>query len=233
MAVIVWCCTACFDLQENLFLKKDGSGTFSFIVNAEQIKSMMGMFDGMGNTSTDTSATNGKTLNKLEVAFEKTKNRLQSIEGISNITAIGDTIKYEFGISFDFANISALNIGLNRLFEEDTSSNRPIINYFEYSNNELKRLEVVDSKSYLGKSIGLQNDTTSFNAHKIFDFEKFFGAVSYTTNYEFEEKVESFQNKKATLSSNTKKVTLVSFPFANTKDSTEKKTNIANVIYLK
>ena len=65
------------------------------------------------------------------------------------------------------------------------------------------------------------------------DVEKLFATVTYTTNYEFEEKITSTQNQDALLAANMKKVTMKLYPFAAVKDSTKPKPTIANIISFK
>jgi hypothetical protein len=232
----VACCTACFDLQENLFLKKDGSGTFSFIINLEQSKEMVKMLGTISNTI-DSNDSIGSITEKPEIkfekAFEKATYKLQNTQGIKNITIISDTMKYKFGISFDFSNISTLNTGLNNLFSDDadTTAKKDIV-YFELKNNELKRIETLDSKSIVGKSLGLPNEASNFNAHKQFSLERFLNTATFTTTYSFEQTINKAQNTHSILSNDAKTITLVTYPFASAKDTADKKISIANTITL-
>ncbi len=249
----LFCCTACFDIQENLFLKKDGSGNFSFIIDMSEFKSMMAMFDGVGKSlggKDDTNESRSKDRNKekakakesksptdkLSSAFEKTRRKLLNTPGITNVKSIEDSISLHVGVSFDFKNIASLNEAMNKLFADDDSvktDKKPVI-YFEYKDNQLIRLEALDSKSILGKSNAFTGKSTDVNSEDpLFDVSKLFSTVSYTTNYEFENKITSAKNTDAMLSSGMQKVTLKIYPFAGVKDSTKAKPTIANTITFK
>ena len=230
-------CTACFDIQEDVFFNKDGSGNFSFIINLEQVKSMMAMFDD-GKSNDKVSKTKPMTKSSpnevLNSDFEKTKLNLLKTEGISNVKIIEDTIHFKFGLSFNFKDIAVLNKAMNKLFEDDSvkSGNKEIV-YFEKKDKQLIRNEALDTKSILSKSrsISYENDKKANNLFSGLD--QLFSTVSYTTNYEFENKIESSLNTNSALSDNKKKVTIKCFPFAALKDSTQKKCTIANIIILK
>lgn len=241
--LLVLSCTACFDLQENLFLKKDGSGTFSFIIDLSQVKSMMSMFSDLEKAfdepekNPETKKNDKKNIsgNKLSDSFEKTRRRLLNSKGISNVKIIDDSSKYNFGISFDFKTITALNQALNILFEEDdtTQAEKQALTYFEFKDNTLIRLEALDSKSIIGKSSAVSSQKENALSNVFFDAEKLFGTATYTTNYEFQQKIDSVENKEAILSADMQKISLILHPFANSGDSTSKKQTIANIISLK
>jgi hypothetical protein len=242
IACTLFCCTACFDIQENFFLKKDGSGTFSFVIDMSQFKSMMAMFDGIGSAFEDKDKRNEKAKKekkkspneKLSSTFEKTRRKLLNTGGISNVKSIEDTTNLIVGISFDFKNIIALNDAMNKLFEGDSvNSDTSKVTYFEYKNKQLTRLEVLDSKSILGKTNAMSAQKDDNAESMPFDVEKLFGDVTYSTNYEFEDKIDAVQNENALLSTNMQKVTLKIYPFVTPKDSTQKKHSIGNSISFK
>ena len=134
---------------------------------------------------------------------------------------------------FVFSNISTLNTGLNNLFSDDadTTAKKDIV-YFELKNNELKRIETLDSKSIVGKSLGLPNEASNFNAHKQISLERFLNTATFTTTYSFEQTINKAQNTHSILSNDAKTITLVTYPFASAKDTADKKISIANTITL-
>ena len=224
-------CTACFDLQENLFLKKDGSGNFSFTIDMSEFKSMMAMFDQAGDEKGE--FTIKKTpQGKLNTTFEITRRKLLNTKGVSNVKAIEDTINYVFGLSFDFKDIETLNKAMNRLFEADSvKTDQKEKVYFQWKDKQLTRLDVLDSKSLFGKTAAISDKNGSTDG--MFNINKLFESVSYSTNYEFENKVGATINQNAMLSSNFKRVSLKCYPFAVQTDSAAKKCSIANTITLK
>ena len=125
---------------------------------------------------------------------------------------------------------------MNKLFDDDDSSGTETkkVTYFEYKDNQLSRLEALDSKSILGKSSSMSEKGTQSNSENpLYGMEQLFGTVSYTMNYEFENKVSSVKNENSLLSANMQKVTLKIVPFAAEKDSVKSKSSIANTISFK
>lgn len=227
-------CSACFDLQENLYFKKDGSGNFSFTVSLGDLKSMMSMFEnGKSDDNSDKNPRAKRSSNeKLSNNFEFTRRKLIKIEGISSVKTVEDTINNKFGLSFNFKNMDALNSAMNRLFEDDTATDRkPDIVYFQWKGNQLIRNEEIDSKSIIGKSGDFTKESKKSSETLLpFSLDQLFGSVSYSSVYEFEKKITQAANPNAILSSDMKKVTIKCYPFAAEKDTLRQKCTIANTI---
>lgn len=234
LIISILICTSCIDLQENLYLQKDGSGRFSFVVNMGEFKSMMDMFD-FGNNKNGKFESEKTPTEQINSAFEITSKKLLEIKGISNVRSIEDTINYSFGIGFDFNDINALNKAMYNLFDNDTvKSNKKKTTYFTWKNNKLTRLETLDTKSFLGKTAALSGKNKNNDAmNSLFNFEKLFENISYSTNYIFENKIISSNNPNASLSSDSKNITIKCYPFATEVDSTQKKCDIGNTITFK
>lgn len=231
ITICLFVCTACFDLQENLYLKKDGAGNFSFVINMSEFKSMMDMFgDGGSNSQFGSDKTSTEKLNS---AFQITRKKLLNTNGITNVNAIEDTINYTFGIGFDFKNIDALNKAMNKLFDDDSATNtkRKEITYFTWKDNKLTRIESLDTKSILGKTTTMAGKDKLEN--NFFNIEKLFEGISYSCIYKFDDKIVSSNNSNAILSTDSKSINLKCYPFASITDSTQKKCNIANTIIFK
>ncbi|MDB5225831.1 MAG: hypothetical protein JWN78_24 [Bacteroidota bacterium] len=171
---------------------------------------------------------------KINSAFDSTRQKLMKVAGISNVKTIEDTANFKFGLAFSFSDIASLNKAMNKLFEEDTvkPGTKEII-YFERKGDQLIRNELLDSKSLLGKSGSLSTSMGKKLDNSFFGMDELFATVSYTTNYEFENKIERSGNENSLLSSNMKKVTIKCYPFAVPKDSTQKKCSVANTITFK
>lgn len=226
-------CTGCFDLQENVFLNRDGSGKFSFVVNLSEFKMMADMFDESEETKGDFALKNSST-GKLNTAFVTTIKKLEKTKGISAVRTIEDTVNYTFGISFNFKDINALNKAMNRLFEDDSiQSSSTETTFFVLKNKQFIRLDVLDSKSIFGKTTSMSNTNNQKANNSFFNASKLFETISYTANYEFELPVDSINNNNAILSDNFKKVSLKCYPFADTKENAQDKCTIANIITLK
>ena len=91
---------SCITLEENYFLKKDGSGTFEFKVDMSQLMGMMKAFEGMGQEQENPSE---------ELDFKKEVKKLEQMKGISNVKVMEDKEGGFFSMSFDFADFESLN----------------------------------------------------------------------------------------------------------------------------
>jgi hypothetical protein len=222
-------CTSCFDIHENIFLKKDGSGNFSFSIDLTQMKPMMVMLES-DKSAPDKQSTQESLNDKFEVVHAK----LSQVNGITNIHSIEDTANYTFGIAFDFSNVTALNKAMNKLFEEDTAkAKQKEIVYFEMKDHQLIRKDELDSKSILGKSGSLMGSKSRKSENITGSLDQLFSTVTYSTTYQFESKITGTLNSNSIISGDKKKVTVTCYPFAALKDSTQKKCSIANTITLK
>lgn len=220
----IFLCTACFDIQENIVLKKDGSGKFTFTIDMSELKTMFGSDNG----SIKTSSKNDKNpTDKIDSKFDAIKVELKKIDGISNITQNVDTTNIIVKVGFNFKNIDALNNGLNVLFKDD--ENTKPITYYEFKDKQFTRLESA-SKGFL--KAGFEDKNTSkdkkASAKMPFDLDGLFQTISYTTTYEFENDIKQSSNKDAVVS-NKKKITLKCYPFV--EDST-KACSLTNTITL-
>ena len=141
--ISVFLITGCLDIQENIFLKKDGSGRYTFTIDMSELKTIFGGDGGTIKTSTKESK---NPSDKIDSKFDEVKQELKKIEGISNITQRVDTINIIVNIGFDFKDIDALNKAVNILFKEENQSKS--LTYYSYKDNQFKRLESA-SKGFL------------------------------------------------------------------------------------
>lgn len=225
------CCTGCFDIQENVFFKKDGSGTFTFQVDLNDMKSMMSMFANIQPAGEkDEKATPASPYERINSSFEEAIGKLGSIKGISNVHTIEDTASSKFGLAFDFNTVTSLNKAMNKIFQDDTSKNARQTDYFEWKGNELIRHEQLDSKFIVGKTGTLSGSKSTSPAGKIGNIDQLFSGVSYTATYSFEKKISSCQNQAAVISGDKRQISIKCYPFAAPNDSTRQKCTIANTI---
>ena len=220
------CCTGCFDIEENAVVNKDGSGKFSFIINMEQFKSMMSLFGDTDKVFKEDPKKKNQD-KQFGTSIERTRRKLLNIPGVSNVKVIEDSVNYRFGIAFEYNSILTLNKAMNKLFEDDTATVTTEKKYVEWKDNTLIRYDLVDSKSLLGQTGGIGGDKKE---NPLFDAEKLFAKVSYSTKYTFEQPVKP-DNPQSKLSPDMKTVSITCYPFA-AKDSTMAPCTIANTITL-
>lgn len=104
---------SCFEIKEIITINKDGSGTFTMSIDMSEVKAMVENFSGGNGGDT------GSPLAEMEKEYEETHVKLEVIEGISNITFVTENDGYVISTGFDFANIDALNRGMNVVYEDE------------------------------------------------------------------------------------------------------------------
>ncbi len=104
---------SCFEIKEIIKINKDGSGTFTMSIDMSEVKSMVESFSD--SKSDDT----GSPLAEMQEEYEATREKLEMIEGISNITFLTENDGYVISTGFDFSNIDALNRGMNVVYEDE------------------------------------------------------------------------------------------------------------------
>lgn len=181
---------SCFEVVEEVSLKKDGSGSFKYTVNFSQssskIKALMMLDEVEGHKV--------PTEQKIESEFDKICELSKKVIGISNVTKSTDFYNYIFEYNCDFQKVENLNTILDSLSHKAESLDYEKTEYFSYSKDKkvfsrtgddvLKKLYDKMSESQRGIFVGAQ----------------------YTGLYRFEEEVESVNEEKAIVSVNKKAV---------------------------
>ncbi|WP_448518416.1 hypothetical protein [Rhodoflexus sp.] len=116
--------TSCFEVREDITIDKNGAGSYAFLIDMSSSKAMIDLAVGMQATKDRT------PFNQMDSSFAKGIARLSNMEGISNVQPINNREQYIFGMSFDFANIDALNAALNQSTQEQAEqNNNPIFSF--------------------------------------------------------------------------------------------------------
>ncbi len=165
---------SCFEIKEIIKINKDGSGTFSMVVDMSEFKVMLESFSEEDENVAES------PLAEEEQEYEATKSRLEVIEGISNITFLTENDGYMITTSFDFANPEALNKGMNVVYEDENAFGEYTLYYkfkkknFERTaaNNMLKDLESEMNSDEL--------DTEDIDLSEIFSDVAFVNEVTFT-----------------------------------------------------
>lgn len=192
---ILFLVSSCFEIQEKVFLRKDGTGTFSLVIDMSQMKEMMAMMGASADDMED------DPFADMEEDFESEKSELEAIPGVSNARVIKDTESYRVGLSFDFDDIDALNAGVNKVFEDDEkgpTNNR----YYNYRRGKFERT------SFFDQAEDVKDEMASGGDEELgFDPSVLFADMNYTTVFEFEDKVDHMSNEHAMISADGKTVT--------------------------
>jgi hypothetical protein len=197
--------TSCFEIKEILNLRKDGTGTYEFIVDMSQSAAMLSMLD---NLSTDSvSEEDDSPFGEVDKSFDDTKERLEAIEGIINVKSIKNEEDLLFGISFEFLTIYALNKALNRINadkDEQMSKEKEKI-YFSMSKRTFQRYNTENFTEDLFQGAGLGEASVTVGM--------FFNDFSYSTKYTMPKKIKSMTNPDAELSKDKRTASVTYYPF--------------------
>ncbi|WP_137089533.1 hypothetical protein [Mangrovivirga cuniculi] len=209
LLAIVLLMSSCFNFKERIFLKKDGSGTYTFTIDMSALKPMMEAFENMADsTNTDEEKKEGPKdmTKKFDDDMQKDKELLESVDGITNVEAISDEETFNFGLKFDFEDVKALNNALNAMNKKE-NENYQEKEFFKHSKKSFERVSLFLDKSELKEEMSEESDEEMTDQ----DFEQMsqmFGDMTYTTEYVFEQPVKNISNQKAMMSPDGKKVTI-------------------------
>jgi hypothetical protein len=100
--------TGCFDISEEITVKKDGKGQYASKIDATKFAEQMTLFAAFDST--------GEMIPKLKYsldsAFAVQFSKYYQVKGISNVK-IDTSKEYVYAVSMDFTDINALNTALS------------------------------------------------------------------------------------------------------------------------
>ncbi|HLP93224.1 MAG TPA: hypothetical protein VK168_04265 [Saprospiraceae bacterium] len=118
--------SSCLTIVEEITIRKDGSGTYSFALDGSKVKSKFDNFGkSMGkSTQPDTSVLAGlpdtvNVLEKKEEKYEIAARLLANKNGISNAHGFNDTLTHQSGFAFNFQSLAHLQDALISLKDDD------------------------------------------------------------------------------------------------------------------
>ena len=168
--------SGCFDIEEEYWFNKDGSGSAEYRVDLSQVMDMMEMMKDMMPDSLN------ENNDKFDLKDSTTVMKLRSIPGISNVKNLNDVENNIMSYSFDFANIQALNNSMNHVsgdlqMGEETESEETF-EWFSWSKGNFSRKEKArpDTPEDLEMAKSMLQDG------------------SYAVKYHFEQKVKKSSN---------------------------------------
>jgi hypothetical protein len=210
---IVFVCTSCFEIIEEVNLNEDGSGSFCFTINLSQSKLNI-------NSMLLLDSINGHRVPNLEdvkKALEEAEAKLKEDGNLSDVKSTKNWDDYIFSVSGNFKNINALNKAINNMgiILNKTRGESPVIqDNFSYSNKIFARLY----------NYNHANDYKSLSEKDKLAFSN----AKYTTIYRFKTLIVSYSNSDAIKSKSGKAVMLK----LNVKDLLTNNKTIKNTINL-
>ncbi|MGF1532330.1 MAG: hypothetical protein ACFCUI_01400 [Bernardetiaceae bacterium] len=104
--------TACFEIKEEIKLRKDGSGNYAFTLDMSQLVTMAEAF----REESEEDSPSNKLLEGTAGSFAK----LEGIRGISNVQETTDEEAGVLSVSFDFRDMDALNEAFRKMSADST-----------------------------------------------------------------------------------------------------------------
>lgn len=211
--MLLTCFSSCFEIVEDISFKKNGSGTFKYVINLSEskteISSLMKLDSNSGFKIPKIKEINDK-LNKVEQT-------LKNSEGLSNISVKRDFKNWIFEVKTDFDNCQSLEKGINNsLFNIDKRSKFILNNIFRFETNKMQRNTTEIDKTEIKK---LNKNTV----------KKIFSKAKYTAIYRFENTIETYSNKNSKISAS-KTAIMISCNLLNLINGKE---TISNIITIK
>ena len=222
--VLTSCLYSCFEIKENIHIRENGSGSYSFLMDLSQMKPLFTMSRDFQRSMNDTTMRVKKTsaippnpLLQMKTKFESLQPMLESVAGISDYETICDTNTYIIGAKYSFATIESLNNSINIL--RNSSGNAGVLEMTHYTYDH-KRFEKIND-------ISKANITGSTTKNDSLTNELFKGA-RYTLTCTFEKKIKDVSNPLYFISADGKTL-LYS---GSLLDIMNQKTNIGNAVLL-
>jgi hypothetical protein len=154
-----------------------------------------------------------KANNEMANTINEIKN-VNNISGIRNFEYIVNNEDYQFGLQFNFDNISVLNQALQIIFKTDSTT------YFAEQDGQIIRYEHNNIMQNIEENLG--------ESKAYLDINQLFNDATYTTKYTFESKIDSTKNKNTNIDANTASNTL----FLINKEKNIKSKTLADTIYI-
>ncbi len=154
--------SGCFTIEEEVTVKKDGSGSYRFTIDASEFKAFIDAIQSLSqqeNGENEDEASEEQEDEKGEASFEQISNEMSAVKkligrinGISNVSEINDTSSLVFGYAFDFSNVAALNKALY-VIHQDKYEVKLGGEVFRLKGNNFERLNTADVGEYFRKTL--------------------------------------------------------------------------------
>lgn len=211
--------TGCFHIVEEVTFKKDGKGQYKMMIDMSEMKGMMDMVKGMAPDSTQTDSTGAvvggaeqdNSMATMGQEMSKVSTSLKNIQGITNVVEINDTSAFQFGYTFDFADIAALNRALKVINKEKYESKTDEI--FKFNGKTFERAATGDIGAEMKKAMA-ENTGEEGGDESLEMVKMFFADMSYKQIYHFpESQIKKPDNEMAEISDGGHTMTITIKPF--------------------
>jgi hypothetical protein len=183
--------SSCFEIVEQVFLKKDGSGNFQLVINLSKSKTKLNSIITMKTVNGHDVPSKAEIKQKID-EIEKT---VAKTSGITNVKTSTDFDNYIFTLNCNFAKLNQLNNVVKSLSDKEKNNKYVEKSYnYDAATNLFERLNKISLKDDYKKMS---------NADK-----EIFTTANYTSIYKFENSIAAASNKDAKLSPSKKAIML-------------------------
>lgn len=194
---------SCFEIRERIELNRDGSGTFSLIIDFTNVRAMLDGLAGDGDSGED-------PFSGMQQQFEATRGLLAGVNGISNILFTSEQEGYLITASFDFSGIEALNRGMDAVYENESG----LSEYYTFDKKSFERTDAHNFIDAVREELG--GDGMSVEG---MDLGAIFSDVSYVNEVVFRDaRVKKVRSGFAEVSEDGTTVTNRYYIFRNQED---------------
>lgn len=201
-AILLVTMTGCFDIEEEITLNRDGSGSYAMTIDMGELGSMLSSFQD------EESEEDGEDpMGSLDSTMMEQAKNLREVPGITNVRHASEN--FAFTISYDFESIEALNNAQAASAEEDSDAMGGMMGggmsngaSFSWKSGLFERNSSTSMDDLLGGEEGEEEDESAMEMAKMM-----FGSANYTTIYHFPNKVKKVSNPSSEISADNRTVT--------------------------
>ena len=241
--------TGCLNILEEVTFSKNGSGTYSMMVDMSAAKDMIEMMKGMTEgqdtggsigefnpedensvppAPTAAEPAPGNDFSQMGDAISGGINEaLKGVNGISNVVQVTDTVNFKFGYHFDFASVEALNKAIKIINKEKYDAKAD--ETFRFNGKKFERIGAANIGEELKKAMSGEEEGENDEMAMV---KTFFSDMTYTQVYKFKDNtVKKSSNGLSQISDAGHTLTITTKPFS--EDPEMMKAGIATEAKLK
>jgi hypothetical protein len=235
--------TGCLHIIEEATFRNNGSGSYKMTIDMGEVKGMMDMMKGMGGETPEGDSTaivgeeptiapaaDDNSMAQMGEQLSSVSASLKAVQGITNVVEQNDTTNLQFGYSFDFQDVAALNRALRIINKEKYDSKTEEI--FKFNGKNFERLAVGDIGAELKKALAQGGEENEEAESGLEMMKMFFADMSYKQVYNFPDRiVKKSDNKIGEISSDKHTLTINLKPFD--EEQQKQKVSVATKVKLK
>jgi hypothetical protein len=234
--------TGCLHIIEEATFRNNGSGSYKMTIDMGEVKGMMDMMKGMGGETPEGDSTAiadeapapapeaDNSMAQMGEQLSSVGASLKAVQGITNVVEQNDTTNLQFGYSFDFQDVAALNRALRIINKEKYDSKTEEI--FKFNGKNFERLAMGDIGAELKKALAQGGEESEEGESGLEMMKMFFADMSYKQIYNFPDRVvKKSDNKLGEISSDKHTLTINLKPFD--EEQQKQKISVAAKVKLK